>query len=281
MDIEIGGLIAKVQEKVKENMVDEWDYIEDGLLYCGKCHTKKQTRVNILGQEHIVYCICHCARERLEKEERERKQKEEIDRLNRLRGMGFPDAEMREWTFDKDDRSNEKLSTAARRYVDNFDTMKAKGKGLLLFGPVGTGKTFLAACIANALIDRHIPCLVTNFSRLVNTIQGNYQNRQEEMDKLNKYTLLVIDDLAAERKTEYMDEVVYNIIDARYRSGLPLIVTTNLTREELQNPSDMAKQRVYSRLFEMCVPIEVAGADRRKKKLRNDYDEMSELLGLR
>ena len=122
--------------------------------------------------------------------------------------------------------------------------------------------------------------MVTNFARLVNTISGMYGGKQEYIDGLNQFDLLVIDDLASERDTEYMGEIVQNIIDARYRSGLPLIVTTNLTSEELKFPAEIRKQRIYSRLFEMCVPVEVTGTDRRRQKLINEYDEIGNLLGL-
>lgn len=194
--------------------------------------------------------------------------------------MGFPDSEMEKWSFDKDDLSNEKISTIARKYVDNFDEMKSRGKGLLFYGSVGTGKTFMSACIANALIEKGHPCLVTNFARLCNTISGMFDGKQQYIDGLDKFHLLVIDDLASERDTEYMGEIVQNIIDARYRSGLPLIITTNLTADELKHPAEMRKKRIYSRLFEMCVPIEVKGKDRRKEKIKSDYKDLEELLGL-
>ncbi len=121
---------------------------------------------------------------------------------------------------------------------------------------------------------------MTNFARLVNTICGTVEGKQDYIDGLNRFSLLVIDDLAAERDTEYMNEIVYNIIDSRYRSGLPHIVTTNLTAVELSKPSQMSKQRTYSRLLEMCVPIEVSGKDRRKQKLRDNMVDMKNMLGL-
>ena len=64
--------------------------------------------------------------------------------------------------------------------------------------------------------------------------------------------LLIIDDFGMERGTEYGLEQVYNVIDSRYRSGKPLIVTTNLTLDSLQNPQDTAHARIYDRLLEMC-----------------------------
>ena len=187
---------------------------------------------------------------------------------------------MREWTFGNDDGSNPKLTNAMKNYVENFPTMKEEGKGLLLFGTVGTGKTYLAACVANALINKGVPCLVTNFARISNELQGRFEGKQKYIDDLNSFPLLVIDDLNTERKTEYMNEIVYNVIDARYRANLPLIVTTNLTREELTKPADITYKRIFSRLFEMCVPIEVTGKDRREQALRNDIGKMKNLLGL-
>jgi DNA replication protein DnaC len=267
--------------KASEALRDAEDYIgPDGLMWCGKCNTPKQARVEFMGKVRTPYCLCKCMTEKRDAEEAAWKMQQQLDRVRRLRKMGFPDAEMTRWTFERDDQVNEHLSTVARKYVDNFAEMRKRGKGLLLFGDVGRGKSFMAACIANALIDQGHPCLVTNFARLTNTIQGMYSGKQEYIDGLDSFELLVIDDLASERDTEYMQETVTSIIDARYRSGKPLIITTNLTAQELKAPTDMRKQRIYSRLFEMCVPFEVKGSDRRKQRLKSEYDEMADLLGL-
>lgn len=279
---DINKFINNIANKAAEqNAFQQGDYKgEDGLFYCGKCRTPKQCKVQLFGQERTVYCLCKCRSEQLEAERIEQLQREKMLHIQRLRKLGFPDAEMQNWTFDKDDKGNAQISEVARNYVDNFPEMKKRGKGLLLFGTVGTGKTFISACIANALIDKGYSCLVTNFARLVNTIQSKFDDKQDYIDSLNDFDLLVIDDLASERDTEYMGEIVQNIIDSRYRAGLPLIITTNLTSEELKHPAEIRKQRIYSRLFEMCVPVEVSGADRRKQKLRDEYGEIGKLLGL-
>lgn len=276
----INGIAGKAAEA---NGKQEGDYFnaDDGLLYCGKCNTPKQCYIDdwrCANKKIKVYCICNCKKEQLEAEKSEQKRIERLRHIDRLRKMGFPDADMQNWTFDKDDHKNEQISKVAHNYVDNFDEMKKRGKGLLLFGEVGTGKTFISACIANALIDQGRACLVTNFARLVNTIQSTFDGKQDYIDSLNDFDLLVIDDLASERDTEYMGEIVQNIIDSRYRAGLPLIITTNLTSEELKHAKDIRKQRIYSRLFEMCVPIEVKGKDRRRQKLKHDFDDLNKLL---
>ena len=274
-------LDSMVQSANENNAVNEGDYLdEEGLYCCGKCHTRKQIRIEILGMVKTPMVPCQCKEEELAKEEAEEKKRLKGYETSRLRSACFHDRAMSEWTFDKDDGANPRIITIAKRYVEKFDEMKKGHKGLLLFGSVGVGKTFASACIANALIEHGVPCMVTNFPRLINTMESMRDHREAFLDSLNEYDLLVIDDLASERKTEYMQEFVMQIIDARNRSGLPIIVTTNLTGDELKNPSDMQNQRIYSRLFEMCVPIEVKGSDRRKTALKNDYSKYSEMLGL-
>ena len=274
--------IDLIIERAKETAnISAGDYVgEDNLYYCGKCHTRKQTAIMLFGEKKIAPCLCQCRADELKAEEEARKQREHFDKVMRMRSVGFPEKAMTTWTFANDDGSNPKMSNAMRKFVDNFPTFQKEGKGLLLFGTVGTGKTFLAACAANALIDMGVPCLVTNFARIANEVQGMFEGRQEYYDNLNRYPLLVIDDLSAERKTEYMQEIVFNVIDARYRANLPLIVTTNLTREELLHPSDLTYQRIFSRLFEMTTPIEVSGSDRRQKALREDIGKYKNLLEL-
>ena len=278
------SLIETMASKASQDShYEEGDYLsENGLLMCGKCHTPKQCRFTATwdGKEKTPYTLCDCARAHRDAEEQARQAQNLHIEVNRLRKLGFPDNEMAEWTFAHDDGTDPKTTSIAHKYVDNFSEMKKRGKGLLLYGPVGTGKTHAAACIANELINQGHPCLVTNFARITNTLQGMFDGKQRYLDDLNRLDLLVIDDLAAERDTSYMNEMIFNIIDSRYRNGKPLIVTSNLTQAELTAPCSVDKERIYSRLLEMCVPVEVKGADRREKKLQDDSADMKRLLGL-
>ncbi len=232
--------------------------------------------MDFFGKKRIVRCICDCVK----KEIAARKERERQEELERMRRVCFSETNMATWNFANDDMSNPRISKAMQNYADQFADFKRESKGLLLYGTVGTGKSYYAACIANKLIDNGYRVLMTNFARLTNAIQGKFEGKQELIDNLNRYSLLIIDDLGAERKSEYMQELVFNIIDSRYRSGLPFIVTTNLTAEEIKKPQEIGYSRIYDRILERCFPVEISGSSRRRQKLINTHLDVKERLGL-
>lgn len=273
----VESLIERSKTAIPTN---DCDYIgEDGLLYCGKCHTKKQTEVMLFGTIRRPMCLCKCEAEKRDKEEAERKQADFGRKIKDLRRTGFPESNMQEWTFENDDMTNSRVTNAMKKYVENFDEMKKQGKGLLLYGSCGTGKTYAACEVANALIDKGYPVLVTNFARVINALQATFE-KQEYIDSFNRFSLLVIDDLGIERNTEFAKEQVFNIIDSRYRAGLPMIITTNLSIDKIKKPDDIENGRIYDRILERCFPIEVSGQSRRRKAIRESYDDMKNLLEL-
>lgn len=275
----IDALEARAAENIKS---EDGDYIVDGLLYCGKCNTPKQTIVNFMGDVRKPMCLCKCAAEKRNKEEAALKHMRFMEDLEKKwQKFGFADEQMKNCTFAADDNKNSYISNIARNYVDNFREMLKSGKGLLFFGDTGVGKTFIASSIANELVKQGFPCMTTNFTKLINAIGGTFDKKNEYIESLNYFALIVIDDLATERDTETANEIVYSIIDSRVRAGLPLIVTTNLTSKELQSPENMKNKRIYSRLYEICIPVEVEGKDRRREKLKEDFAEYQDMLGIK
>lgn len=272
------ALEARANQAIK---TEKGDYIDEetGLLFCGRCRTAKQCRVEAFDKVFYPKCLCQCEQERDAKAREEIEKRDFLERVKRYRTMGFPESQMQYWTFENDDQSRPKLTEMAKRYVNNFDTFYKEGKGLLLHGDVGTGKTYIACMIANALIDKGYPVLVTNFARILNTLQGTFE-RQEYLDSLNQFKLLVIDDLGVERDTGFAKEQVFNIIDSRYRAGKPMIITTNLSMQKLATETELSDKRVYDRIIERCFPVEVSGESRRVKKLISSREEMKSLLGI-
>ena len=109
--------------------------------------------------------------------------------------------------------------------------------------------------------------MMTNFSRILNEMTSYQADKNQIIQNLVDYSLLIIDDLGIERNSEFALEQVYNVIDSRYCKMLPLIVTTNLGLNEMKSTDlDTAHQRIYSRILEMCVPIYCGGEDKRKEE---------------
>lgn len=273
-------MIDETIERIKQqNPPKDGDYIgNDGFLYCGKCHTRKQRDITICGVNQIVPVICKCRVAEREAEKEQVRRREMQGRINQLITEGVYDTGYADCTFSNDDGSNPKISKTCLKYVDKWDEIKSKNIGLMFYGPKGTGKSFLAYAIANALIAKGVPVCITSFIRLLSAAVS-FDKRQSVIDRLNVYDLLVLDDVGAERNTDYSVEQMFNIINGRYGIKKPLIVTTNKDIQEFSNESDIAYGRIYDRILEMCpVQIKIAGASRRTSIASKQRDEFIKIL---
>lgn len=134
----------------------------------------------------------------------------------------------------------------AEHYINHWSEMAQCGQGLLYYGPMGTGKTQQVCWIAAALKQQ---VLAANVSELAQRLAANYgRNQTELLEQIGSCDLLVLDDLGTERG-EYLQSKVYLIIDARYRSRKPMLVTTNLTPSELAANESTLQGRICSRIL--------------------------------
>ena len=276
----VDEVLKEMENAANEGMKAADDYMdtETGLLMCGKCHTKKQKKISFLGVERVVGCLCQCAAEEMEREREKHRTEEELLHIRQMKSAGLQDNTFFDYTFANCDETHP-CAKYARRYVEHFAEFQKNGQGLLFWGNVGTGKTFLAGCIANALMERNIPVLMTSFPKLLNALGGLYSGEKNEyLKSLNQYRLLIIDDLGVERDTPYVLETVYLVIDERYKSGKPFIITTNLSLQELQNPVDLEHGRIYDRIMERCVPVAFSGKNYRTEKGRKNMENASGIL---
>ena len=258
----------------------ESDYLgENGLLYCGRCHEPKQVLAEMPWGIIRPYIPCRCELEREAQKAAAADQRQRAERVARYRAEAFSDKALADFRFTAAADEQDKYLLAAKRYAAHFAEFREAGKGLLLYGGTGVGKTFLAACISNELLDHGYRARMTNVRRIANELFG-LAEKQEYIDKLSRYDLLVLDDLAAERATDYVAEITYTIINARCLSGLPLVVTTTRTVEEMKHPPTPAAERIYSRILEMCHPIKMEGPDRRRLRAAGEYQAINHLLGL-
>ena len=251
---------------------------EDGLLFCGKCRTPKQFRMEMSPwQGKLLPCPCQCEQARLDQEAAEREQRRHRQAVMELKRRGFTDPAMCEWSF-ANDNGNCPQMKHAHFYVEHWDTMLVENIGYLLWGGVGTGKSFFAGCIANALMEREIAVRMTNFALILNDLTANFEGRNDYISQLCRAPLLIIDDFGMERGTEYGLEQVYTVIDSRYRSKKPLIVTTNIPLQDLQHPQDTAHARIYDRLLEMCAPIRFSGENFRKITAQDKLTRLKNMM---
>ena len=253
---------------------------EDGLLYCGKCHTPKEAYFaegkTCFGRDRHP-AECDCQRAAREKQQAAESRQKHLEKVEDLKRRGFTDPAMRNWTFEHDNGRNPQTETA-RFYVESWETMQAENIGYLFWGGVGTGKSYLAACIANALMEKEVAVCMTNFATILGDLAASFEGRNEYISRLCSYPLLILDDFGMELGTEYGLEQVYSVIDSRYRSGKPLIATTNLTLEELQHPQDTPHARIYDRLTSMCAPVRFTGSNFRKETAQEKLERLKQLM---
>lgn len=173
----------------------------------------------------------------------------------------FNDLAYRNMTFDRDDRPENLLSKAAQAYAENFQPALEQ-HGIMFTGNVGTGKTFYACCIANAVIDRGCTAWVTTLQPLVRAL-CSYEAAEKILAKIRKVDLLVLDDLGSTALNDFTTDKIFEIVDERYRSGKPLIVTTNLNPDEAWK-SSIGMRRIFDRLRERCRHVVMDGESRRR-----------------
>lgn len=244
------------------------DYEKGGILFCGKCHEAKQAWIDWLPDENgnpqrkLVPVMCRCAVEE-ERQEKQRKADERfIESLRHyviaIHGQQRPVSVK---TF-RDDDGDSPIRRTCMRYVDRWDEMKADNMGILFYGSKGTGKTFYASCICEALKEKKVSAVMTTTANLM--IRLSTWDKDEIMDALVRVPMLALDDLGAERDTSYAAELMYSVIDARYKAQKPVIVTTNMDLAEMQEETDIWRSRIYDRVIEMCpIAIKMDGASRR------------------
>ena len=252
---------------------------EDGLWRCSVCGAVTRRSVEFLGKRDFrIRCPCQKAEDA--KEAELERQEAEAKAARELRKMSMMDEKLKDASFSTfvEDAENRKAYRAAVRYVEKFGEMLKTGQGLMFYGPVGTGKSYTAAMIANELMDRKHPVVMTSFVKLLDRLSRFDTADEDYIAQLNRADLLFIDELGAQRGTDTAVEKVYNIVDSRYRSCKPLILTTNLELSEIKGEQDIRYVRIYDRILEMCYPIPMKGLSWRKREAARRFYSMKEAL---
>lgn len=193
-------------------------------------------------------------------------------RINRAKtrhmGSGVPRRFLQEASFDRNPvRDLDPIVLRdVRDFVRNIDGNLAEGRGRWFYGDVGTGKTMLAMLISKAAIDAGRSVAIYSVPRLLAEVKETYEAASERsymqlFQRLCSVDLLHLDDLGAERRTEWVLEQLYSIVNERWQDQRAIVVTTNLGLDELR---EQVGWRTVSRLVEICGdPIPIMGRDLR------------------
>ena len=263
METAVSAFMSRVSRLENLNFAPD-DYLQDGVRMCAKCHTPKQARISCPGGEganqdgkfFLAPVPCRCRGEKLAREREKDRETNFRYWMNTHKQYGISGGLPEDVTFAADNGSNPGASEVGQRYVERWAEMREHNIGILFHGPNSTGKSFHAGMIVNELLKRRVPAIMTSFPSLLAAME-KWGEKQEIVNYLALFDLVVIDDLGVERDSGYSYEQVFHIVDARYRQRKPLIVTTNLSAKRMESAEEVKQKRVFDRVLEMC-PIRIA-----------------------
>ncbi|MCD8015033.1 MAG: ATP-binding protein [Lachnospiraceae bacterium] len=277
-------LLSKLASREAQAAPGDWRDA-DGLLVCGVCGKRKEERVDFSAMSRrpddirTVPCTCGCADVADEAAREQQAFQTRITALWSAACGAHNAAALRGRIFDRDDGANPRASEVARAYCTHWAEMQQAGAGLVLFGGCGTGKTFLAGCIANELLRQRVTVCFTSVFRVENAA-SSAKDRQALFDALNLFDLLILDDFGSERDTAFMQGLVFGLVDARTAAGKPLLLTQNAPWHGEYAGQDMTERRIHDRLRGCCAPVELRGQSRRTAQAAETCAAVKRLLGL-
>ncbi|MPL58633.1 Primosomal protein DnaI [bioreactor metagenome] len=256
-----------VPQETLQEYIHEVTNVYENRLMCKQC-TKQGAEITQCGRCQVVYedgrlrfpmSNCHKLRKYQHLQRAERLL--EISRI----GERFKNRRFDTFRVNVDNR---RAYEKCLHYANKFKG--GTGKGLLLAGDCGTGKTHLAVAILHALIEKEIPGIFVTVPELLQKLRDSYNKTAavtsaDIINLVKTAEILVLDDLGAERPNEWTEEQFYVVINARYENELPTIITTN--HKNIQVLKEWIGARSFSRIIEMCDGIECCGDDYRERKL--------------
>jgi DNA replication protein DnaC len=157
-------------------------------------------------------------------------------------------------------------------FIDELDLRLEQGRGLWFFGDTGTGKTTLAMLISKAALEAGRTVAIYSLPKLLARIRRTYDSEPggdsylSFFERLTSVDLLHIDDLGAEKRSDWVLEQLYALVNERYEAQRSMLITTNLPHPELE---EQIGSRTVSRLTQICDEVEVRGDDRRYGTVRS------------
>lgn len=244
----------------------EKEYVKNNSNFIKKLSEAMKKRL-----EYIPSCDCYEKKieEEIELKELELSKQRKINRIKKFKDISILDKKIESANFENAEMN--KHLKICKSYAEKFLEKKLE-VGILLYGSVGTGKTYASSCIANYLMKNNKTVMIMNLGLYLNKLKREWA--EAEADVLNyakECQLLIIDDFGTEKVSEFVLEKVFNLIDTRYRAEKPLIITSNLNLDEIE---ERFGSRISDRIKDMCYPIMAVGESKRgisKEKFREIF----------
>ncbi|WP_297636792.1 ATP-binding protein [uncultured Clostridium sp.] len=246
-------------------------------MKCKRCGVEYKLNENIADflpeklKEKLKYipncdCLEKDSKYELEIMDKKLEAERRVNRIKRFRDVSIVDSKFNK-SFFKYAEENKAINMC-KKYTDKF-IEKTPKVGMYLYGPVGTGKTFAACCMANELMESNKATLVMNLGLYLTKLKREWAEAENDvLNHAKECDMLIIDDFGVEKVTEFVLEKLFALIDTRYRSQKAIIITSNLSLEETRTKFG---DRIADRIVDMCFPIEVKGESMRGKKTTDEF----------
>lgn len=236
--------------------------------YCGRIVPKLE--LDFWGVKKVVQPVCECESRAFDEEMKrftEHERRREIERRFSISNVG---KRFEESTFENfiQRPGSETAYKQAKKYALGFEEYESLS--LLIWGTYGNGKSRLAAAVATALKDKGKTVVFQSVPELLERIRqtfnkNNTETEQQIMNALLQCDLLILDDIGAEKVTDWVSDVLFRIIDGRYRKNLPVLYTSNLKPAELE---EKLGRRIYDRILETTIPVQNKATSYREEQAR-------------
>ncbi len=236
------------------------------LEICKICGEPTQYLVNIplMNKQFLAHINCRCEREKLEIQRENELKQEKLSKIAELKNLSLISKRYENVSLENTqtghNSSFDKAFERCKRYCENHQKVYENGNGIYLFGAKGSGKTHVTACIANELLKKCVPVLLTNLFEISKAVKSTFQNgfhesEQEFFERFEKVSFLIFDDLGVETFTKndrdtWLQTLLFDLINRRYNAKKPTIFSSNYSLNELVNLRGIS-DRTVDRISEM------------------------------